>query len=142
MLRVVLDANVFISGLLSEHGPPGRILDAWLERQLKVFVSVQILNEIQRVLDYPRVRERLEPGLADQLVDYLAEYCECTESKLELDILTMDPSDNIYLSCAVEARADYLVTGNPKHYQEAGNPYQGITIMTPRIFLEILQTAL
>ena len=39
MLRVVLDANVFISGLLSEQAPPGQMLDAWLKKQLKVFVS-------------------------------------------------------------------------------------------------------
>ena len=92
------------------------------------------------MLDYPRIRERLEPGLADQLVDYLAEYCECTESKLGLDILTMYPSDNIYLACAVEARADYLVTGNPNHYQGAGNAYRGTNILTPWEFLEILRT--
>jgi hypothetical protein len=40
----------------------------------------------------------------------------------------------------VEAQADYLVTGNPKHYQEAGNPYRGTTILTPREFLDILLT--
>ena len=139
MIRVVLDANVFISGLLSEHGPPGQILDAWLNQQITVFVSVQIIAEIQKVLEYPRIRDRLEPGLANQLIENLTELCECTESELILDILSIDPSDNIYLSCAIEAKADYLVTGNPKHYQEAGNPYSGIYLLTPREFLKILQ---
>ena len=142
MLRVVLDANVFISGLLSEYGPPGRILDAWLEGRFLIFVSVQIINEIQRVLGYPRLSNRLDPGLADQLIENLAEYCEITEPKLTLDVLVKDPSDNIYLACAVEARADSLVTGNLKHYQEAGNPYRGTTIMTPREFLDLIRTDL
>jgi putative PIN family toxin of toxin-antitoxin system len=140
LIRVVLDANVIISGLLSKHGPPGQILDAWLNQQIAVFVSDQIITEIHNVLEYPRIRDRLEPGLVTQLVENLTELCECTESELILDILRIDPSDNIYLSCAVEASADYLVTGNPKHYQEAGNLYRGIYILTPREFLKILRT--
>ena len=81
MLRVVLDANVFISGLLSEQGPLGQIQDAWLKQQFTVFVCVQIIDEIQKVLEYPRIRERLDPGLADYLIEKLVELCEFTESK-------------------------------------------------------------
>jgi hypothetical protein len=47
------------------------------------------------VLDYPRIRERLEPGLADQLIENLADFCEITESKLTPDVLVKNPSDNI-----------------------------------------------
>ena len=60
------------------------------------------------------------------------------EGKLVLEVLNQDPSDNIYLACAVEAQAEFLVTGNLKHYSEAGNPFQGVEIITPRQFLEIL----
>jgi putative PIN family toxin of toxin-antitoxin system len=137
-MQVVLDANVFISGLLSRKGSPGQILDAWLEGQFSLFVSPPIVAEIQRVLAYPRIRERLEPGQADQLISLLFAATEWVEGKLVLDVLTEDPSDNIYLACAVEAQADFLVTGNLSHYLEAGNPFQGVEILTPRQFLEIL----
>ena len=70
-MRIVLDANVFISGLLSKQGPPGQILDAWLEGQFSLFVSPPIVAKIQRVLAYPRIRERLSPGQADQLTSLL-----------------------------------------------------------------------
>jgi putative PIN family toxin of toxin-antitoxin system len=137
-MQVVLDANVFISGLLSKQGPPGQILDAWLEGQFSVFVSTPIVAEIQRVLAYPRIQGRLEPGQADQLITFLFAVTEWVESELVLDVLTQDPSDSIYLACAVEAQADFLITGNLTHYLEAGNPFQGVEILTPRQFLEIL----
>jgi predicted nucleic acid-binding protein len=48
-------------------------------------------------------------------------------------------SDNIYLACAVEAKAGYLVTGNSEHFEEAGKIYMGVNIITPRSFLETLE---
>jgi hypothetical protein len=39
----------------------------------------------------------------------------------------------------VEAKADYLITGNLKHFSEAGNPFQAVVVITPRQFIEILQ---
>jgi putative PIN family toxin of toxin-antitoxin system len=137
-MRVVLDANVFISGLLSKQGPPGQILDTWLEGGFTLFVSPPIVAEIQRVLAYPRIRERLNPGQADQLISFLFAVTEWVEGNLILDVLTQDPSDNVYLACAVEAQADILVTGNLKHYAEVDHPFQGVEIQTPRQFLEIL----
>lgn len=137
-MRVILDANVFISGLLSRQGPPGQILDAWLGGQFSLFVSPPIVAEIQRVLAYPRIRERLGPGQADQLTALLFAAAEWVEGRFVLDVLTQDPSDNVYLACAVEAQADFLVTGNLAHYLEVGNPFQGVEILTPRQFLKIL----
>ena len=93
-MRVILDANVFISGLLSKQGPPGQILDAWVEGQFSLFVSPPIVAEIQRVLAYPRIRERLDPGQADRLTALLFAATEWVAGRLVLDVLTQDPSDN------------------------------------------------
>ena len=112
MIQAVLDANVFISGLLSKEGPPGQILDAWLEGKFSLFISPQIVVEIQRVLEYPRIRERIEPGEAGFLIKRLMVASKWVEGKLVLEVLNQDPSDNIYLACAVEAQAEFLVTGN------------------------------
>ena len=92
-MRVILDANVFISGLLSKQGPPGQILDAWVAGQFSLFVSPPIVAEIQRVLAYPRIRERLDPGQADQLTALLFAAAEWVAGRLVLDVLTQDPSD-------------------------------------------------
>jgi putative PIN family toxin of toxin-antitoxin system len=139
MMRVVLDANVFISGLISKLGPPGQILDAWLDRKFTLCISPQISAEIKRVLDYPRIRNRLDSGQADQLIASLETACEWVDGNLVLDVLFKDPTDNIYLACAIEAGAVYLVTGNLTHLIEVGNPFQGTHILTPRNFLTALK---
>jgi predicted nucleic acid-binding protein len=94
--------------------------------------------EIQRVLAYPRIRERLEPGQSDQFITMLMAASKWVEGRIVLDVLTQDPSDNAYLACAVEAQVEFLVTGNLNHYLEAGNPFQGVKILTPKQFLENL----
>ena len=138
MIRAVLDANVFISGLISKKGVPGKILDAWLEGEFSVYVSPQIVEEIARVLNYQRIQERLRPGESDRLIAKLKAASKFVNGNLKLKVLRQDPSDNIYLACAVEAGAEYLVSGNIKHYLEAGNPFQGVEILTPREFLDII----
>ena len=137
-MRIVLDANVLVSGLISRKGPPGQILDAWLAGQFQLFISPQILEELRRVLRYPRILNRLTIEQVTGLLDKLGIEAELVDGTLKLNILTRDPSDNIYLACAVEAKADYLVTGNSEHFEEAGKLYMGVNIITPRAFVEIL----
>jgi uncharacterized protein len=137
--KVVLDANVLVSGLMSRKGPPGQILDAWLAGQFQLFVSPQILDELRRVRQYPHIYERLEKAQITGLLNKLGEDAKSVAGSLELDGLTRDPSDNIYLAGAVEAKADYLVTGNGYHFEEAGAQYPGVTIISPRAFPGILK---
>jgi hypothetical protein len=137
-MKVVLDTNVLVSGLISHKGPPGQILDAWLAGDIQLFVPQQILGELRRVLQYPRIIKRLAIEQATGLLEKLGTDAEMVLVTIKLDVLTCDPSDNIYLECAVQARADYLVTGNSEHFEEAGNMYMGVHIITPRTFLEIL----
>jgi putative PIN family toxin of toxin-antitoxin system len=138
-MQIVLDANVLVSGLISRKGPPGQILDAWLTGQFQLFISPQILEELRRVFRYPRILNRLTIEQVTGLLDKLGTDAELVDGTLKLNILTRDPSDNIYLACAVEAKADYLVTGNSEHFEEAGMIYMGVNIITPRAFVEILE---
>lgn len=137
MIQVVLDANVLVSGLISREGPPGQILDAWLVGRFQLWVSSQIMGELKRVLLYPRILDRLAAGQVTMLLEKLNTTAKFIDATLKLDVLTHDPSDNIYLACAVEAKADYLITGNIDHFEEAGGDFRGVKIISPRIFLEI-----
>ena len=104
-----------------------------------VVISPQIFAEITRVLKYPRIQKRLDADFSDPFVEKLGDLCEWTLGELVLDILRQDPSDNIYLACAVEAQARYLVTGNRSHFLEAADYYRDISILTPRQFLAVLE---
>lgn len=139
MIRAVLDANVLVSGLISRKGTPGQVLDAWLEGRFRACISPAILNEISRVLKYPRIAEKLGADEPDRMLYLLSALAEWVDVKRELRVLTRDPSDDVYLSCAVEAGADYLVTGNTRHFEEAGAIFRGVRIVSPTAFLEALE---
>jgi uncharacterized protein len=138
VIRAVLDANVLISGLISAKGAPGKLIDAWLDGRFQLCISPQIMGELARVLQYPRIVKRLEKRQAIELFENLGTLAEWVDGQLTLDVLTLDPSDNAYLACAVEAQCDFLVTGNSEHFQEAGPKYKGVEIISPRGFLDNL----
>jgi putative PIN family toxin of toxin-antitoxin system len=139
-LRAVLDANVLVSGLLRQDGPPGRILDAWLDGQFRVIMSAPMLEELIRVLAYPRISQRIAPGQAERLIAMLTQVAEWVEVQEPLHVLRRDPSDNAYLACAAAATVGYLVTGNTAHFSEVGEEFQGVRIVTPRVFLDLLSS--
>jgi putative PIN family toxin of toxin-antitoxin system len=138
LIGVVLDVNVLISGLISQSGPPYKILDAWLNQRFTLFVSPQILQEIEHVLIYPRIRARITDAQIIAFVSHLSNKALVTSGELQINVLTNDSSDNKFLACAIEAKAEYLVTGNLVHFAEAGQKYSGIEICSPRKFLEVL----
>jgi uncharacterized protein len=82
----------------------------------------------------------LYKGQTAGLLKRISETAEMVKGTLKLDVLTIDPSDNIYLACAVEAAADYLVTGNSDHFKEAGAKFRRVAILSPRIFLDVLKS--
>ena len=81
---------------------------------------------------------RLDKRQAEALLENLGTLAEWVDGQITLEVLTLDPSDNIYLACAVEAQCDYLITGNSGHFQEAGTKYKDVEIISPRGFLDIL----
>ena len=141
MYRVVLDANVLVSGLISPAGPPGKIIDAWLDGKFDLFTSPLILDELRRVFDYSRIRERVEIDLVNALLDDLDALACATPGILEIEPLTTDPNDTIYLICALEAQADVLVSGNLAHFVELKSRASKLHCLSPREFLALIQKA-
>jgi uncharacterized protein len=138
MIRVVLDANVLVSGILSSNGAPARILDAWRERRLQLCVSTPILDEVARVLRYPKIAKRhgWTEEETDVFVSTLASLSVPTMPEISLEVIVRDPTDNRYLECAVAARARYVVSGDRDLLDL--QTYEEIAIVTPRVFLDRL----
>lgn len=102
-------------------------------------MSPAILNETRRVLGYPRVKRRLALSQDEQdaflsALSVLALWVE--DVKAEWPIVTEDPGDDIYLQTAVQADAGFVVSGD-EHLLTL-KEHQGIAIITPRLFLELL----
>jgi hypothetical protein len=138
MTRAVLDANVLVSGILSPKGAPAKVLTAWQAEQFHLVLSEAVLDEINRVLHYPRIatRHRWSEERLQGFIEDLAHLAIMTSGSAYLAVIAEDPPDDRYLECAIEGEADYIVSGD-QHLLELGE-YQGIGILTPRAFLDVL----
>jgi putative PIN family toxin of toxin-antitoxin system len=139
MIRAVLDANVFVSAVLNPMGTPARLYTLWHEGRYDVLMSAAILEEMTRVLRYPKIAERhgwSEPQLLAFIEDIVS-LTLSTPGALTLTVIQDDPADNRYLECAVEGHAEVLVTGDRLLLNL--DEYQGVIILTPRAFLDMLQ---
>jgi len=139
MIAAVVDANVFVSAVLSPTGTPARVLDSWREGRFVLVLSLAILAEIYRVLHYPKLvtRHQWSEEQMRTFVDVLASQALLTPGALTVAVIEDDPADNRYLECAVEGEADFLVSGDQLLLNL--RTYQGVAIVTPRAFLDVLR---
>lgn len=112
-LRLVIDTNALISAAMKPDGLQRTTLVLAVTKPARLYVSRPILEEYRNVLDRPELRIRR--GVSRQLLQLIANRSYLVHPNRRLEV-TSDPSDNIFLECADAARADYLVTGNQKHF--------------------------
>jgi putative PIN family toxin of toxin-antitoxin system len=111
--RLVIDTNVFVSGLISAEGPPGLILRAVRDRRAVHLVSDPIVEEYLRVLDYPRIRKfrKITDAFVADIAAYLVYQTERVELRSRIK-MSADPDDDVFLNTAVDGRAALLITGD------------------------------
>jgi len=124
-LRVVLDTNVLVSGLVYPGSLPGRIVAAWRQGGLEVVLSQHILDEFVRVL--PRLKQsRRSAQEIRELADSLMFQADMVEPGGLPDTELRDPDDQPVLQTLLAAGAQYLVTGD-KDLLALGERYPIIT---------------
>ena len=141
-MRVVLDANIYISALISNKGNPAKIINKWLAGQFDVLISQPIVDEILRVTNYKRIQKKYAKVRDNRLefVELIIEQGIWEESSETLTVVSADESDNRYVECAVAGNAQYIVSGD-EHLLGVGE-YQGIIIVTPATFLTLLDAGM
>lgn len=132
-MRVVLDTNVFLSGIFF-GGIPGRVLDAWQAGHLTLVLSPAILAEYHRAgaalaARYPGIDAALQPLLA--LVTQSAAMVDAPDLP---DAVSAGPDDDKFLACALASRAPVIVSGD-KHLLHLSG-WSGIEVLTPRQMLD------
>jgi putative PIN family toxin of toxin-antitoxin system len=133
-VRIVLDTNVLVSGLWSPFGPPGRIVGLVAAGTLPLFLEERILAEYREVLARHRLAfdsRRVESLLAQ--VEAVGEFVVAQPLPERLP----DPDDEAFLAVALAAHADFLVTGNLRHFPQRLR--QGVPVVSPREFLDALR---
>ena len=111
--RLVIDTNVFVSGLISGAGSPARILRAVQEKRAIHLVSDPIVEEYLRVLEYPRIGKfrRISDAFVADIAAYLVYQTERVELQSRIN-MSPDPDDDAFLNTTVDGRATLLVTGD------------------------------
>ncbi|MGA2391036.1 MAG: putative toxin-antitoxin system toxin component, PIN family [Candidatus Sulfotelmatobacter sp.] len=112
-IRVVLDTNVVVSAHLSSEGYERSVLDLALAGKLRMFASEAILREYESVLRRPKFQ--LNPLSVSRSLRLLRAAAQVVHPYRRLNV-AHDPGDNRFLECAEVSAADYLVTGNKRHF--------------------------
>jgi len=135
-VRVVLDTNVIISGLLRAGSSPDLLRRAWESRRLTLVSSEWQLEELRRVSRYPRLKDKFAPHEAGRLVGQIRRVAVMADPVPGVAV-SPDPDDDPLIATAVAGGAQYLVTGD-KNDLLALKRVRGVRIVTVRQMLELL----
>jgi putative PIN family toxin of toxin-antitoxin system len=131
-LNLVLDTNVVVSAILRPAGQERAALVFALTAPARLYVSPDILEEYERVLHRPQLK--LSDARLGEVLDLLKSRAVLVTPSRRIQV-TPDPDDNIFPECAEEGRADYLVTGNKRHFPRF---WKSTKIINARELLELV----
>jgi len=135
MNRLVCDTNVIISGFLWK-GNPRKILKRIETKTDALFVSRDLLNELERVLAYPKISKILKQSsiTSRELLEWIIRNSSIVTPKpLNHVIIEDDPDDDIVIACAITAHTDMIISGD-KHILNI-DKYENIPILTVADYL-------
>lgn len=135
-LKAVVDTNLFVSGLFGKDSLSAKLQNLWINQDFELVTSIEIVKEVSRVLHYPRIKERFHPKdeTLKRFFRLIFRKAIITKDIYKTDKITDDPSDNKFLACALEGKADYIVSRDP-HLRNL-KQFHGIKIIDVTRFLE------
>ena len=131
-LRLVIDTNIIVSAALKPDGLQRTVLLLAITKPARLYVTEAILSEYRDVLARPRMDIR--KGLRQQLLQLIKNHAYAVTPARSLQV-TPDPDDNKFLECADAAHADYLVTGNQRHFPKF---WKKTKVITSRELIDIV----
>jgi len=131
-LRLVVDTNIVVSAALKPDGLQRTVILLAITKPARLYLSTAILAEYRDVLSRPEFQIR--KGLQQQLLQLIGKRARFVAPARRL-LVTSDAGDNIFLECADAARADYLVTGNTRHFPRF---WKKTKIITSREFVSLV----
>ena len=131
MYKVVLDSNIFISFLISNKPPISTILDLWRKGELAVCYSVEVIDELERALAYPKIRKLISDSESESLINAIKTLGILVILSQSIDVCR-DKKDNKYLEACLESGSSLLVSGDEDLL--ALKEFKGVNIVSPRKF--------
>jgi putative PIN family toxin of toxin-antitoxin system len=130
-MRVVLDTDVFVSGVFS-GGPPGRVLEAWRDGTVEMVLSREIIEEYVRVGE--ELAKRFHGVDLGPALELVAATATLVASPPLEDPVSRDPDDDKFVACAVAAEIEFIVSGDRDLLEVS--TFRGVRVLTPREFVD------
>ena len=132
--KVVIDTNVFVSGL-NFAGKPSEVLELFIKGEIEVYISPFILRELERILKekFEWDEERIQRAL-----NYIKGKAIEVQPKFKLSVIKEKEDDNRILECALEGKVQYIISGDKRHILPLKD-YKGIKILSPTEFLRLFK---
>src|SRR5262245_20516861 len=131
-LRLVVDTNIVVSATLKPDGLQRTVLLLATTRPATLYVTEAILDEYRDVL--ARLELKIRKALRNQLLQFIRSRARMVRPSRSLQAAS-DPDDNKFLECADAARADYLVTGNVRHFPKF---WKKTKVITSKEFIDVV----
>jgi len=128
--KIVIDTNNLISALGWE-GNSRDLLRKVIDKEYEFIISIKQLEELKNVLDYPKFR--FSEDQKRKFLEIIFKIATVIKTKLKLDVC-VDKKDNMFLECAVEGKADYLISGDD-HLLRLKR-FRNVKIVSVKEFLE------
>ena len=131
-MRIVLDANIFVSSFFW-GGNPRMVLERVIEGIDELFITKEILDEIEEVMGRPKFHADKEE--IDYFINSIEEIGNKIISKRQIKNGSRDKKDNKYIECGIAANVDYIISGDI-HLLEL-REYENIKIISARNYMEL-----
>ena len=135
MLRLVFDTNIIVSALLKPQSNPALIVSLFIRGDCSVCLSKEIFTEYEEVLARDKFK-RLDEARVKELLSILKRSALWVIPKISINDVAKDPAGNTFLECALEAKADFFITGNIHHFPV--KEFHNTHIVTPSEFMNLI----
>ncbi len=132
MIRVVIDTNILVSALLQPEGLPAAVLMQALSGGIQLCVSEAVFAEYNEVIRRPHLKR--SPEVIEGTLKTIRKLGRWVKPTARVEECS-DPDDNVFLECSQAAEADYLVTGNQRHFPAR---WKKTKVISARELIELL----
>ncbi len=136
MLKAVIDTSVMVSVAFPKGELVKELRDRIADGAFTLVTSKEIMAELYRVLHYPRILKQFAASEEDidEFIGMIMEHALLTKGDYDLHKITDDPTDDMFLAAAMEAKADFIISRDP-HLRNL-KQFHGIKIIDVKEFVE------
>jgi uncharacterized protein len=113
-MRIVLDTNIFISGIINPKSNAGKVIQEGQNNSFEVITSLELINEIKRVLKYPKITKiiKWDDAKIEEFIEYLHFFTTVIDISEVNYYFEQDPNDSHIIETYIAGKCDHLITGD------------------------------